>query len=226
MGSSRTFTDSTNVIQCGSPSVLDDLFDGGGTVAIWAFPNNAGGGNFGRFMQKGGTSSTRGWRITASSTGTNLLFAYNFSTSDGTWSATNSLTFGVWQHIAVTYNADSDANNAIVYVDGVVQTAGITSPVGTRVSDSGDQYDIGNRGAGNRAVDGELCHANVWSRILTQTEILEVMHKPGNVPDGMVAYWPIFGNLSPEVDYSVNNNTGLVTLTTESFNGPPVNRAG
>ncbi len=227
MGSSRTFTDSTNIIECTASAVLANLFDGGGSTAIWTFANSAGGGSFARIMQKAGDTSASGWQMTNSNVGTNFIFTYSFSGTNGQWTITNGFVFGTWQHWVVTYDADSVANLPTFYLNGVSQTVTVsTTPTGTRDDDSAELYEIGNRGNQVRAFDGELCHATAWDRILSSTEVLEVLHKAGNVPRGMIGYWPLFGTSSPEVDYSVNNNVGTVTLTTESFNGPPLNRAG
>ena len=193
------------------------------------FPDSSGGGSFGRMLDKGASGSTTGWRASMSSSGTdsNFNFRYNFSDTDGGWDVTNGIAFGEWQHWVITYDADSVANNPLLYKNGSSQTVTeTTTPVGTRSSDASDPFQIGNRGAQNRGFDGEICHVQVWSRIITAGEAVECMYKPGSVASGLVAYWNLFGVNSPEIDYSVNSNSGTVTGTTASFDGPPINKSG
>ena len=224
MGASRTFTASTNEVRCGSDTTLDNIFDGGGSLAAWIFPTTSGAGEFPRVMTKNNSAGGDGWRLTSSDTPALVMF-FGFTGSSGIWFI--ALTFGVWQHIAYVYNADSNANLPKMYLNGVDTTVSVNqAPTGTRDPDTSDIFIIANRIAQTTGWVGDMCHCQAWDRSITDAEVLEVMHKPGSVPRNTVGYWNLFGVNSPEIDYSVNTNDGTVTGSTVSFNGPPINRAG
>jgi hypothetical protein len=69
---------------------------------------------------------------------------------------------------------------------------------------------------------GKIAHAQVWNRKLSNAEIKQAHECPGSVLNGLVAYWPLFGSDTPELDLSGNGNTGAVTGATESTDGPPI----
>ncbi len=224
MGASRAFLNNTNNISCGSDATLDNIFDGGGAITVWVNATTAPANTFPRVVTKNNAAGNVGWRLETSATPSYLMF-YGFSVTSSTWLI--GFSFSVWIHLGFVYNSDSDANIPKMYLNGVDTTVTLTTtPVGTRDDDSSLIFMIGNRANLDSAFEGSMCHLQAWDRIITEEEVKEVMHKPGSIPRGMVGYWNLFGNNSPEVDYSVNVNNGTVTGTTVNFDGPPINRAG
>lgn len=220
MGSSRFFDDNADLIDIGDPSILQNLFDGGGTVSAWCYPTSI--SSLGRIVSKIGTG---GWVFYFRSTSNSLSFFYNFFdffSNDYREDSTSTPATNEWHNYAVTFDADSSSNRASFFLDGAsyASTTGLT-PGGNRVSDVGDDFVIGNTAAANGHMPGDLAYVQAWDRILSAEEIRESMYRPGTVKNGLIGFWPCLGD-SPERDLSGNGNTGTVTGATISGNGPPV----
>lgn len=227
MGASRDFSGTSQFLQISDNSVLQDIFDGGGSVAAWINQDGIG-ETAGRICNKSsGTSSALsggGWafHLRNNSGNQRVQFAQRW-TNTSTWYTNNNLSNGDWKHVCVTYDDTSSGNNPIIYVDGVSQTLTESiSPSGTATSDVGDDLYIGDDQNSARAFDGQICYVQMWDKILTNDEVFECMYKPGSVRTNLVGYWPILGVDSPEKDLSGNGNTGTVTGASENFDGPPV----
>jgi len=85
---------------------------------------------------------------------------------------------GVWHHYAITYNKNASANNLAcnMYIDGELQ--GETAS-GTLASISSDDIDI-TIGANNSAgsdLNGKVKNCGVWNRVLSASEIQNIMYK-------------------------------------------------
>ncbi len=118
------------------------------------------------------------------------------------------ITWGVWQHIAVTANGST----AKFYVNGVeVPTAVNTVSMSTSNNDTkiGDIYTY--FGQGN--YDGQMDELRVWSIAKTQGQIAEQMNcevEPNE--SGLLAYY----RFNQGIDYA--NNTNITTLTATAGN--------
>src|SRR3989338_5569466 len=91
------------------------------TIEAWIKPSTAGEGGYGRIIEKGkGTSEYISLYLTSSG---QLKFFQKFTTNPGRWkTASNSVKFNTWNHIAVAYDAGSSGNTPSVYVNGVLQS--------------------------------------------------------------------------------------------------------
>jgi hypothetical protein len=104
----------------------------------------------------------------------------------------------VWQHACGTI----DSSNIEAFLDGV--SDGSTS--NTRSYPSGiDRITLGVRDSGSQIqfFNGELGEAGVWNVVLTQAEIdsLATGVSPLLIrPSSLIAYWPLIGRTSPEID--------------------------
>ena len=111
-------------------------------------------------------------------------------------------TTGSWQHICITYDGGSTDNDPIVYIDGVSVTATeTTAPSGTFLT-AITRTEVGNSAASDRTFNGRIAELAVWSRILTAGEAkgLSVRFSPLFYSRGLISYYPLSGNASPEVD--------------------------
>jgi len=218
MGSSRNFDADTEVINCGSAAVLDNIFDGGGTIMAWIYINEDIGS--GRFLAKEG--SLIGWQFYYRSS-TNVISFLQYFTTNYRREDTTTVNINEWIHCAATYNSNSSSNRPSMYLNGILNASTIgVSPSGSRQSDAAQSFCIGNNTANNGPFRGLVCYAQAFDRILSAAEINEAMIRPGSIRTNLVGYWPCLGSDSPERDLSGNGNTGTVTGATESFNGPPV----
>lgn len=142
------------------------------------------------------------------------FFAF-WSGDDGNWNTpANSVSIGVWTHVAVTYAGSATTDDPLIYLDGVSQTiTKISSPTGSQEGDSGNDFDIGNNATpGVRPFDGSIAEIAYYNRVITAQEvaILASRHSPLFVPNGLVLYLPLIGKTSPEINIM---GTGNGTIT-------------
>ena len=161
-------------IDCGSPATLDNLFDAGGTVIVWANASNVAN----NIVMCSKLAANAGWEFGISSpVGNNALFeVYHYwSGTDGYWQ-TSSKVFSrsVWHCVGFTYNSSATTNNAILYKNGVSQAISTTSPTGTRDSDAANAFTIGGLPGGTKMWEGTIGEVFAYNRILTALEIQQI----------------------------------------------------
>ena len=88
---------------------------------------------------------------------------------------------------------------------------------------------IGARGgSGNPQFffDGQISEVGIWNRELSAAEaaMLASRFSPLHIPRGLVAYLPLIGRQSPEIDH-VGRNDGTVTGATVAIHPRVFNRA-
>jgi len=159
-----------DLINCGSLASIDNIFDGGGTIAAWVNPASEGEAG-GRVLSKSKWYIHLGNEAAGK---TKIYFTINW-TAGATfkqWSTTDTeLTLNVPTRILITYNSDAAANNAIIYVNGsVVVAPGSADPAGARSDDSAFGLIVGNAVGGTNTTDGYIMEVTGWNRILTATE--------------------------------------------------------
>jgi hypothetical protein len=151
------------------------------TITAWIRPDTVGeSGNPGRIVHKGtATSPTNGWQFVTQATGT-IAFAVDHGTTDlNRVAANNSITFGAWQHVAVTWTGSATATNVKFYVNGVETAYGTTTNGGApRVSDAASSVFIGNDNSGARTFDGALDDVRIYNRVISTTE-LQAIYRAG-----------------------------------------------
>ena len=154
----------------------------------------------------------------------NTLKLSSVRTVDGVWNTPQSShANGRWVHCAVAYDSAATTNVPFMWLDGVFQTVANQVPaVGAQVSNAGNGL-IGNNGAGTRAIDGKIAHLMIFNRMLTDGEVKQCMRVPGSLTNGLLYYWPMFGDASPEPELSSFHYNATVGGTGK-FNGPPIAR--
>jgi len=188
------------------------------TYAVWAWRDGNGEGNLGRIFDK---------RISG---GTEVELFYfrsgNYQyerlwTSLGTWTVT-APAVGAWNHLILTYDSGSTANDPVVYLNGSSVTVTETvAPSGTLQTNTSG-YHIGNRGAADRTWDGRICEFVVYDRILTAQEAsILYLSGPYALPYNLSGYWPLYGVQSPEPDFSGNNRHATVVGSPARIDHPP-----
>ena len=145
-------------VTAGSATAIDDIWSSGGTMSVWARVDSDGEGTYGRFLDKGGASGL-GWAFVTNGTNSDKpRFSVDRATTNGQWDMP-AITYGSTpQHFSVTYNANSAANDPLMYLDGASQSVTeFTTPAGSVSSDAAHDLWIGNRENGaNREFDGVL----------------------------------------------------------------------
>lgn len=220
MGGSRRFTSNSDLIRVSDTAILQNIFDGGGTVSAWCYvdsiPSN------GRICSK--VSGSTGWSFYLRSATNSLSFFQYFSGTFGYREDSSSTpSLNEWNHYAVTYNSSSASNRATLYQNAQVYTSSTGSnPNGTRESDSGVDFVIGNSDDESGSFLGNLAYVQAWDRALSVAEINESMRKPGSIRNGLVGFWPLTDGGSTMRNLAGFGNSGTVSGATESFEGSPI----
>ena len=163
------FNGASGLINCGSDSSIDNIFDSGGTAEAWI--NNDGNGEGGRIFEK------TQWNFkTQESNGTlsklNLYYSFNSGSNYGQWTTGFVITDGKWHHVALTYDNGATTNQPKIYVDG--KQVALTQndiPTTTRDTDAASSLYLGNRAADDRTFDGRIAMARLFSDIRTEAEL-------------------------------------------------------
>lgn len=153
------FDFSSGVINAQSGSSIDNIFDAGGTIAVWLRPQSQGPTNDGRVLDKTVNGSTRGWRIFNPGSDTKLEYHLVTDTTDGQWTFPLDITGDIWQHVALVYDSDTAATGGgpAVYVDGVaVVVTEVAAPDDARTSDAASSLIIGSETSGGNYYDGRM----------------------------------------------------------------------
>ena len=140
------FNGTTSIIGFTTDSSLDDMFDGGGVYSTTFNVKSDGEGSTSRLLDKGALSIKT---LNEASGLVRLEFKQAWSGNNGTWQTAVNVSINELHTLDVIYNADSVSNDPVFILDGVKLTVGngITetlAPTGTRTSDAGVVYNIGN----------------------------------------------------------------------------------
>ncbi len=154
-----------------------------------------------------------------------IAFSHIFSGANGRWATPdNSISFDIWHHVVVVYDDSLVSNNPVIYIDGISQTiTELETPTGTRNSDAGTDFLIGNRANQERTFDGSIAEVAIYDVILSAAEAKALSHtiNPLHIRrTNLKGYWPILGHTSPEADLSGNKNNGTVTGAVKSGHPP------
>lgn len=141
-----------------------------------------------------------------------ILFDRDYATTDARWTLTyanaGSPTLSEWNHFAWVH---SDGSPAKAYVNGVERTVTSTTAAAGAIDTTSRTLVVGNNGAFNSAVDGDLAWVAMYPIALSGAQIVEVMEQ-GSIT-GADGAWEINGS-SPEPDSSGNGRNLTVTGTT------------
>jgi len=213
------FTEGNNeYIDCGSDASLDDITVI--TISAWIFLNGWGQGKEGRIYDK------EAIRLFSDENDASLTFEMAFPGQDGRWrTPTDSLSLSTWHHVAITYDRSSDANDPVMYIDGVSQTVTEErTPTGTASSDAGSAALIGNNAPSTQFdFDGILEDVRIYDRALSAPEIATICAARGadNIVDGLVLRHMLMEDFPGQAasgagqqkDLSVEGNDGTPTAS-------------
>ena len=157
---SYAFDGASDYIEVVSDDSIDGLFENGGTVMAWINPDTAGGGGFGRIVDKATNTVGNGgwdWSMTTGFAQRATLFERGYSTTTGGWHLlTDSIDYDTWQHVALSFTDAASPSAPHIYVNGQPLTVNVRrQPEGALDDDSGHDLRIGNLAAGtHRGFDG------------------------------------------------------------------------
>jgi hypothetical protein len=164
IGEGRRFDGLNDSVSLGSAASIDDVFTGGGTVEAWFRAAGWGEASKGRILEKGDTSTgeTKGWCLSVDNENVSggILFTHVVTAGDGIggWNtAAGSVALNAWTHVALVYDQGSTANDPTIYLNGApAARSEVNVPTGAVASDAAGIARLGNRGAGDRAFNGQL----------------------------------------------------------------------
>jgi len=175
------------------------------TFAAWALPNSS---NANAILSIANNGSTQNYLAIYCAGGNLTARANDGGAATG---ATKSFSNSVWSHFAGTF-ASSTSRTA--YVNGVAGSAESTSST----PGSLNRTAIGRITASTPTLffDGNIAEAAIWNIALSQADLtaLAAAVSPLLVrPDALVAYWPLLGLYSPEIDIRAHNDATVTGAT-------------
>lgn len=165
------------------------------TMACWFNPDTT--NTHYVLMCIGSSSSGKDWDLRVEGT-TSKVRAAKLNGSSIWAQATATYSSGSWQHAAGTFGAN---NARAAFYNGAnkgTNSTNVSDPTVARTS-IGARY----RNTTDRHMDGEIAEACIYNVVLTDDEIALLAQgiSPLHVrPQSLVAYWPLIGRHSPEID--------------------------
>jgi hypothetical protein len=202
---------------------IDNIFASGGTVSAWIFANGIGENNYGRIFDKGQ------WYILLSNISgstSKIKFTHISSGNNSDNKSDNEvIIFGEWMHVVVSYDKDTPATQAKMYING--EEIGVnpdTIGAATMASDGSNDLSIGNVSGGTtRTWDGSITEGSFWDKALSQAEITELYNngkaldaKAHSANSNLKAYWRNNG-LAVWQDLTDNDNDATPTNFAETL---------
>lgn len=137
----------------------------------------------------------------------------------------NSIPGNKWASIVCTWDGSNLANLSSLYVNLILinQSLSNSNGVGSLVNVGGNNFTIGGTGQQNRTFRGMLAFCQYFSTVLSFKEMAQAVYYPGSIRRNLVGFWPLFGESSPEPDYSGNGFHGTLNGTKKGFSDPPIN---
>lgn len=129
--------------------------------------------------------------------------------------SSSAYTANTWHHIVGTC---ASATSRAVFLDGGNKGTDTTN-VGTVTGHDKHSIGMARDGSPSGPTDGYIAEVAVWNVVLSDAEaaILALGYWPPYVrPANLLAYWPLLGNLSPEIDRVGRFDMTLVNTPTKA----------
>lgn len=180
------------------------------TMCCWFFSADI--TNIKILMAVGDTSANNQFYMFASTTerivgGPTAAGTNNSATTTTTWSAST------WNHAALVCDS-SDLRSVYLNGAGKASNAVNNTPSGLDTTVIGAQW---NTGSPSNYFDGNIAEAAIWSAALTDAEVATLALGVSALmvrPESLVAYWPLIGRYSPEIDIVGGYDMTLVNAPT------------
>ena len=217
---SRDFDGVDDVIDCGSPSTLDNINTF--TYLVWGNFDTGGEGGCGQWMGKANVKELGNQDTGAAPNDSFYLAVIRATTNGYAKAAADTVVYGSWGFFGGTY---SEADGPRLYkgtpTAAIAEVAYYSRIVGVGASstEASVNWRLGGHLSGTYTCDGRLAHALVFNRILTVAE-MGALQFGRLITNGLIGYWPLWGVASPEADLSGNVNNGTVTGATAANHAP------
>jgi hypothetical protein len=162
-------------------------------------------------------SSTDGWILTLAGDAVGDPVRFACASGGGVDNADTSSGFSLntWTHAC---GVAASATDRRVFINGGSKVSNLNS----RTPSGVNRFSIGRNGdlsANQRYFGGMLAEAGIWNVALTDDEVVSLARGFSPLlirPQSLVAYWPLLGNTSPEVDLRTNKYNLTVTGATKA----------
>lgn len=190
-------------------------------MGCWFYPNNATSAGIIMAMTDPGSGGDRLALIAQGNVGGDPLRLLVDEASTSTYDSSSGYSANTWHHALGVMTSSTQA----VYLDGTNKGTGTDSYGSLTITDSyiGAWSRLG-LGVANH-FDGRITHAAFWDVALTDAEaaLLGAGISPLFIrPQSLVAYYPLYGHYSPEVDYMGGQDMSVSGASGASVLGPPV----
>lgn len=142
------------------------------TICGWIYPRGAGGGGFGRIIEKGP------WTVYLDSSGAfaRIVVVHTWSGGEGSWYYNLLPAANRPYHVAISYDNTDPANDPVIYVNGLsVTVTEVSAPVGAPATDVGSDIVIGySTVVAGREFDGWIDDVRIYDSILTPAQIRDI----------------------------------------------------
>lgn len=139
-------------------------------------------------------------------------------------------TLNTWNHVAFTYNGNTD-QSVRIYVNGVLDSGATVTPgnASNVLPSNGYPIYIGSWiGPPSFNFIGKIAELSLFCRALSAAEIKQIYQStiglnpamPGFIDGSLIGYWHLNGQTVTEPDSSGNGLTGIVTGTTYGSDSP------
>lgn len=196
------------------------------TIELWTKLDSVSGTS--AFLSKWdstGNNLSYGFRYLGATNKLSFHTSSNGSTAQWSGEVSQTLTAGIWYHVAAVY--DASAGSVEFFVNG--SSIGSASGLATSLYNGDATVKIGSTQGGSEWLDGHVDELRVWSDKRTSTEISQnyQVELTGNEAN-LVAYWRFDDNLQDETsnDNDLTNNGALFSTDTFSAKTVSVRKDG
>ncbi len=212
----RDFDGVDDVIYVASQSQANSDF----TMAIWANPDSEGEGGIGRAFSLFQSATSRVEFIFQTGGINQPQLVLALGTTQTLSGANNDMPNGEWNHWAVRFRTSDNYKDIVK--NGAVLNSNTFDPGTTAISAT---MHIGaNLTSGSNDYDGKLAMFMWWNYFLSLDEIKMAMYgmRQKVQPANLKMFLPMWGNQSPEPDWSGNNRHGTVVGAIRADHPPKI----
>ena len=203
----RDYDGAGDYLDSGDSSTYD-FTSGGMSVVAWTYIDSL--PTRSPYISNRQTGSPfNGWNYRLENNSANDYMSITVNGGSGP-SSTTTVGTTAWEGVSCTWDIGTDANFYTVTKTGSL-TSDLANASAATPTASSANLRIGE--VGGEYLNGATNYTQVFNRELSVNEIQNAWWAPGSVTNGLVLYWPGYGQLSPEPDLSTTGSDGTVTGT-------------
>jgi len=148
------------------------------SISAWFHITASGGANYQNILNLGDGGDGIDLYITDNSAEPHISLIQYWTPYNGVWNTpANSIKVGKWHHVGISYDGSAASNVPSIFIDGIQQTLGITSPTGT-IQKPTSYCTIGDSPHRGWQILGYLDEVAVWDKALSDPELHQLYYPP------------------------------------------------